>query len=118
VPHGSPQRNYHRAHLPHSHRPQNARCREARSFTQAKGQAALVRSPRGGTVNASDEWIKTLEDGRRVKFTCQELPDEGAFITAQVEGNKVVYSIVLTNAKDPLSRQEVEGHFEAELRKK
>jgi hypothetical protein len=49
----------------------------------------------------SDEWIKTLADGRRVKFTNQELPDEGAFITAQVEGNKVVYSIVLTNAKNP-----------------
>jgi hypothetical protein len=25
----------------------------------------------------SDEWIKTLADGRRVKFTCQELLDEG-----------------------------------------
>ena len=48
----------------------------------------------------SDEWIKALADGRRVKFTYQELPDEGAFVTAQVEGNKVVYSIVLTNV-DP-----------------
>jgi hypothetical protein len=66
----------------------------------------------------SDEWIKTLADGRRVKFTNQELPDEGAFITAQVEGNKVVYSIVLTNAKTPLSRDEVENHFEGELLKK
>jgi hypothetical protein len=66
----------------------------------------------------SDEWIKTLADGRRVKFTYQELPDEGAFITAQVEGNKVVYSIVLTNAKTPLSREEVESHFEGELSKK
>jgi hypothetical protein len=42
----------------------------------------------------------------------------GAFITAQVEGNKVVYSIVLTNAKTPLSREEVESHFEGELLKK
>ena len=66
----------------------------------------------------SDERIKTLADGRRVKFTYQELPDEGAFITAQVEGNKVVYSIVLTSAKNPLSREEVEGHFEGELLKK
>jgi hypothetical protein len=47
----------------------------------------------------SDEWIKNLADGRRVKFTYQELPDKGAFITAQVEGNKVVYSIILTDAK-------------------
>ena len=64
-----------------------------------------------------DAWIKTLADGRRVKFTNQEL-DETAFITAQVEGNKVVYSIVLTEATKPLSREEVEGHFEGELSKK
>jgi hypothetical protein len=66
----------------------------------------------------SDEWIKTLADGRRVKFTFQDLPEKGAFITAQVEGNKVVYSIVLTNAGNPLSREEVESHFEGELSKK
>jgi hypothetical protein len=66
----------------------------------------------------SDEWIKTLADGRRVKFTYQELSDKGAFITAQVEGNKVVYSIILTDAKNPLSREEVGGHFEGELLKK
>jgi hypothetical protein len=65
----------------------------------------------------SDEWIKTLTDGRRVKFTNQEL-DERAFITAQVERNQVVYSIVLTSAKNPLSREEVESHFEGELSKK
>src|SRR5260370_27553702 len=64
----------------------------------------------------SDEWIKTLADRRRVKFTNQEL-DESAFLTAQVEGNKVVYSIVLSNAKNPLSREEVENHFEGELSK-
>jgi hypothetical protein len=71
----------------------------------------------GGLRMPSDEWVKTLTDGRRVKFTNQEL-DEKAFITAQVEGNKVVYSIILTNAKDPLSRDEVESHFEGELSKK
>ena len=65
----------------------------------------------------SDEWIKTLADGRKVKFTNQEL-DETAFITAQVEGNKVVYSIVLTHMKNPPSRGEVETHFEGELSKK
>jgi hypothetical protein len=64
----------------------------------------------------SDEWIKTLADRRRVKFTNQEL-DEKAFLTAQIEGNKVVYSIVLNNAKNPLSREEVEAHFEGELSK-
>jgi hypothetical protein len=65
-----------------------------------------------------EEWIKTLEDGRKVKFTNQELPDEVTFITAQIESNKVVYSIILEKAKSPLSREEVESHFESELLKK
>ena len=66
----------------------------------------------------SDAWIKTLAEGRRVKFTNQELPNQWTFITAQVAGNKVVYSIVLTNEKNPLRREEVESHFAGELSKK
>ncbi len=31
-----------------------------------------------------EEWIKKLEDGRNVKFIYQELPEDGAFITAQL----------------------------------
>jgi len=65
-----------------------------------------------------EEWIKTLADGRRVKFTNQELPQTQAFITAQVERSKVVYSIVLNKVKNPLSHEEVEGYFEGELSKK
>ena len=65
-----------------------------------------------------EEWIKTLPDGRRVKFTNQELAETKAFITAQVEGNKVVYSIVLTKVINPLSRVEVESYFGGELSKK
>ena len=65
-----------------------------------------------------EEWIKKLEDGRKVKFIYQELPENGAFITAQIEGNEVVYSIVLTKARNPLSREDVERHFEGELSKK
>jgi len=65
-----------------------------------------------------EEWTKTLADGRRVKFTSQELLETQAFITAQVESNKVVYSIVLTKVKNPLSHEEVEGHFQGELSKK
>jgi len=72
----------------------------------------------GEPIMLGDEWIKTLADGRRVKFTNQELHDEWVFITAQVERNKVVYSIVLTDAKDALSRLEVESQFEDELSKK
>ena len=65
-----------------------------------------------------EEWIKTLEDGRKVKFIYQELPQDGAFITAQLAGNEVVYSVVLTKARNPLSRADVEGYFEGELSKK
>jgi hypothetical protein len=39
-----------------------------------------------------DAWIKTLEDGRKVKFIYLELPDHGAFIN----------SVVLTKARIPL----------------
>jgi hypothetical protein len=77
-----------------------------------------MESPPGELIMLGDEWIKTLADGRRVKFTNQELQDEWVFITAQVERNKVVYSIVLTDAKDSLSRAEVENQFEGELSKK
>jgi hypothetical protein len=65
-----------------------------------------------------EEWIKTPEDGRKVKFIYQELPEDGAFITTQTEGNEVVYSVVSTKARNPLSREEVEGHFKGELLKK
>ena len=65
-----------------------------------------------------EEWIKKLEDGRKVKFIYQELPDDGAFITAQIEKNEVVYSVVLTKAGNPLSQEDVESHFRGELSKK
>lgn len=64
-----------------------------------------------------EEWVKTLEDGRKVKFIYQELPDDGAFITAQIEGHEVVYSVVLNEAGNPLSREDVESHFNHELSK-
>ena len=41
-----------------------------------------------------EEWIKEFEDGRKEKFIYQELPEDGAFITAQLEGNEIVYSVV------------------------
>jgi hypothetical protein len=67
---------------------------------------------------SDEEWIKTLEDGRKVKFIYQELPEDGAFITAQLAGNEVVYSVVLAKARNPLSHEDVESHFKDELRKK
>jgi hypothetical protein len=53
-----------------------------------------------------------------VKFTYQEFMEDTAFITAQIAGNEVVYSVILTKVKKPLSREEVESHFEHELSKK
>jgi hypothetical protein len=67
---------------------------------------------------SDEEWVKTLADGRQVKFTYQELPLDSAFITAQVAGNEVVYSVVLTKTKNPLSRKDVASHFAGELSKK
>ena len=65
------------------------------------------------------EWVKTLEDGRKVKFIYQELAEDGAFIiTAQIGGNEVVYSVVLTKARNPLSHEDVESHFKGELSKR
>ena len=65
-----------------------------------------------------EEWVKTLADGRTVKFIYQELPEDGAFMTAQLAGNEVVYSVLLAKAKNPLTREDVESHFKAELAKK
>ena len=65
-----------------------------------------------------EDWIKILADGRKVKFIYQELPEDGAFMTAQLAGNEVVYSIVLTDAGNPLSREDVEVYFTGELSKK
>ena len=65
-----------------------------------------------------EEWIKKLEDGRKVKFIYQELQEDGAFITAQIERNEVVYSVALAKARNPLTHEDVESHFKGELAKK
>jgi hypothetical protein len=65
-----------------------------------------------------EDGIKTLAGGRKVKFIYQELSEDGAFMTAQLAGNEVVYSVVLARAGNPLSREDVESHFKAELSKK
>jgi hypothetical protein len=70
------------------------------------------------TKMRDEEWVTTLADGRRVQFTYQELLDDGKFLTAQVEGNEVVYSILLVHTRNPLNREEVESRFEGELSRK
>jgi len=64
-----------------------------------------------------EAWIRTLADGRKVKFIYLGLPDGGAFITAQLAGNEVVYSVVLSKTRNPLTREAVESHFNSELSK-
>jgi hypothetical protein len=71
----------------------------------------------GVTKMLNDEWIRTLVDGRKVKFSHDVLMD-ATFMTAQIEGNEVVYSILLNNAETKLSREEVEGRFKRELLRK
>ena len=51
----------------------------------------------------TEDWIRALEDGRLVKFTNQDLPGGGSFITAQIEKHEVVYSIMLDKVKNPLT---------------
>jgi len=46
-----------------------------------------------------EEWIKTLEDGRKVNFVDQELPQDAAFVTARHSGDEVVNSVGLASEK-------------------
>jgi hypothetical protein len=67
---------------------------------------------------ADDEWIKIAADGRAVRFIYQELMDDAAFISVRIEGDETIYSAILTNAGNPLSRERVEDQFQAELSKR
>ena len=82
------------------------------------GGAYDLQKFRDETQKMLDEWIRTLEDGRKVKFTYQELVEDGASLSAQIEGNEVIYSVILTKARNPLSREDIEGRFDRELSKK
>jgi hypothetical protein len=59
-----------------------------------------------------DEWIQVNQAGQVVKFTYVDLPHGKAFLTAQIAGNEVVCSIILSEPEFPFSREGVEGHFE------
>jgi hypothetical protein len=65
-----------------------------------------------------DEWTKVISGEGLVKFTYQELLGSGAFLTAQIAGHEVVYSVILNRINKPLSREAVEHRFEHELLKK
>jgi hypothetical protein len=61
--------------------------------------------------------LNIVRISRYLKFIHQELLVDGAFVTAQLEGSEVIYSVILTKAENPLSREDVESHFKGELSK-
>jgi hypothetical protein len=62
------------------------------------------------------EWTTTIPGSDLVKFTYFELPDGKAFMTAQIAGHEVVYSVIVERAEHPFSREGVERRFDYELR--
>jgi hypothetical protein len=58
-----------------------------------------------------DEWTTVMSGGRLVKFTYSDLQQGGAFLTAQIAGHEVVYSVILRHAEHPFDRTGVERHF-------
>jgi hypothetical protein len=63
-----------------------------------------------------DEWSSVIGPDRLVKFTYFDLPKGAAFMTAQIAGHEVVYSIVSEQVERPFSRASVERRFDQELR--
>ena len=61
-----------------------------------------------------DEWTSVISGNRLVKFTYVDLPEGEAFLTAQIAGHAVVYSVILRHAVQPFSREGVERHFDYE----
>ena len=55
-----------------------------------------------------DEWTTVISGDRLVKFTYSDLPDGKAFLTAQIAGHEVVYSVILRQAEHPFNREGVE----------
>ena len=58
-----------------------------------------------------DEWTTVISGDRLVKFTYFDFPTGAAFMTAQIAGHEVVYSIISAQAEHPFSRAGVEGRF-------
>jgi len=62
-------------------------------------------------------WIKTLEDGRKVKFIYQELPVDGRLSPRSLQVRGRLFGRI-AKAGNPLSREDVEKAFRAKLSKK
>ena len=61
-----------------------------------------------------DEWTTVISGDRLVRFTYSDLPGGEAFLTAQIVGHEVVYSVILRRAEHPFNRKGVERHFNDE----
>jgi hypothetical protein len=61
-----------------------------------------------------DEWTRVISGDRLVKFTYFDLPEGTAFLTAQIAGHDVVYSVILRQVEHPFNRDDVERHFDYE----
>jgi hypothetical protein len=61
-----------------------------------------------------DEWLTVVSGDRLVKFTAVDLPEGFVFLTAQIAGHEVVYSII-SQTERPLSHVDVERRFDYEL---
>jgi hypothetical protein len=59
-------------------------------------------------------WMKMMSGHRLVKFTYLDLPQGHAFLTAQIAGHDVVYSVFVRQAEHPFNREDVERHFDYE----
>jgi hypothetical protein len=64
----------------------------------------------------NDEWLTVMSGDRLVTFAYVDLPGGAAFLTAQIAGHHVVYSIMLDTPDRPFSRARVEHRFDQELR--
>ena len=62
-----------------------------------------------------DEWTNVMSGDQLVKFTYLDLPEGKAFLTAQIAGHDVVYSVILRKAEYPFDREGVERHFDHEF---
>ena len=62
-----------------------------------------------------DEWLTVISGDRVVKFTYFDLPEGVVFLSVQIAGHEVVYSIIF-QAEQPLGRADVERRFKYELR--
>jgi hypothetical protein len=61
-----------------------------------------------------DQWTKVISGNRLVKFTYLDLRDGEAFLTAQIAGHDVVYSVIVGHAEHPFNREGVERRFDYE----